>query len=85
MSIYDPLRDKLNANKGQSLKLSFLEIEGLIGQPLPRSAYDRDAWWSNEDPTISMHSQNRAWKLAGYDAEPSRGDRTVTFRRGKSN
>jgi hypothetical protein len=81
MSVYDGLRIKLNISTAISLKFTFAEIEKLIGRPLPRSAYERDAWWSNEDPATTRHSQNRAWKLAGFDAEPNRLERAVTFRR----
>jgi hypothetical protein len=81
MSVYDPLRARLNSNSATSLKLTFIQIEELIGRPLPRSAYDYDAWWSNEDPVTTQHTQNRAWRLAGFSAEPNRAERAVTFRR----
>ncbi|WP_271611840.1 DUF7662 domain-containing protein [Bradyrhizobium sp. CCBAU 21362] len=81
MSMYDPLRDKLIANASASIKMSFAEIEALIGRSLPNSAYDYDAWWANEDPATTNHSHSRAWTVAGYAAEPNRTQRTVTFRR----
>jgi len=81
MSIYDLLRDKLIANKSPSIKMSFVEIEALIGRSLPRSAYEYDAWWSNEDPEKTRHSHSRAWSMAGYEAEPYRLQRMVTFQR----
>jgi hypothetical protein len=84
MPLYDPLQKVLALSRATAVKLTFPEIEALIGCSLPQSAYDLDAWWSNEDPATTRHSQNRAWKLAGFDAEPNRGGRTVTFRRTKS-
>ncbi|WP_223974142.1 hypothetical protein [Bradyrhizobium sp. RD5-C2] len=81
MSIYDSLRDMLAASQLASIKMSFAEIEVLLGRSLPKSAYEYDAWWSNEDPTKTTHSHSRAWTTAGYDAEPHRMQRVVTFRR----
>ncbi len=83
MGVYDSLQRALNSSTAASVKFSFAEIEALIGRSLPRSAYDYDAWWSNEESATTKHSQNRAWKSAGFDAEPNRSARTVTFRRTK--
>jgi hypothetical protein len=79
MSIYNPIHDRLQRSNAASLKLSFVEIEHLIGRPLPQSAYDRAEWWSNEDLGTTKHVQCRAWQTAGYNAEVNLGDRTVTF------
>jgi hypothetical protein len=81
MSIYDSIRQRLLAVKESSLTLSFEDIEGLIGQALPKSAHEYDAWWSNEDPEKTTHTQSRAWTTAGFDAEVDRGRREVIFRR----
>jgi hypothetical protein len=62
--------------------MSFAEIEELIGRPLPRSARKHHWWWANEALTITRHSQSRAWKAAGYDAEVSLTEQIVIFRRG---
>jgi hypothetical protein len=81
MSIYNPLHDRLQRNDAVSLKLSFTEIEELLGRPLPQSAYDLFEWWSNEDLATTRHVQCRAWQTAGYSAEVDLNARTVTFRR----
>lgn len=82
MSIYDSaLKRQLQAAKEPSLVLSFEDIEELIRQPLPKSARDYDAWWSNEDPDKTTHTQSKAWTTAGFYAEVDRGRRMVTFRR----
>ncbi|MGY3490214.1 hypothetical protein ACVW1C_008097 [Bradyrhizobium sp. USDA 4011] len=81
MSIYDPLRDKLIANTSASIKMTFADIEMLIGRSLPKSAYEYDAWWANEDPNKTNHSHSLAWTVPGYQAEPNRLQRTVTFRK----
>ena len=81
MSIYDPLKRRLTAATEGSVSLSFDDVEKLIGQPLPKSAYEYEAWWSNEDPVKTTHSQSKAWTTAGFDAEVSLQRRQVTFRR----
>lgn len=81
MSKYDPLRKRLTALREDSLALSFEEIEGLIGQPLPPSARDYDEWWSNEHPNKTTHSQSKAWVMAGFVAKVDRLREHVTFRR----
>ncbi|MGX1168649.1 hypothetical protein AB7M16_004915 [Bradyrhizobium sp. USDA 372] len=80
MSIYNPLRDKLVANSSASLKMTFADIEMLIGRSIPKSAYEYDAWWANEDPVKTNHSHSLAWTVPGYQAEPNL-QQTVTFRR----
>jgi hypothetical protein len=84
MSIYDALRDKLQRSKLTSLRMSFAEVEEAIGRPLPRSAYNRKEWWSNEDSASTRHIQCRSWQSAGYDAEVSITAQSVTFERKNS-
>ena len=47
MSVYDPLRQKLETVKGASIRLSFADLEVILGKPLPVSAYKFTAWWGN--------------------------------------
>jgi hypothetical protein len=79
MSVYDPLQRELTRTTSPAVTLSFAQIEGLIGRSLPKSAYEYEAWWSNEDGSATRHSQCRAWKLAGFNAQANRSPRTVTF------
>src|SRR5580700_8517872 len=81
MPVYDPLRDHLRLCNLPLLRMSFAEIEGVIGRPLPLSAREYQWWWANEDPMITRHSQSRAWKAAGYDAEVSLTEQMVVFQR----
>lgn len=81
MSLYDPLKLRLQSVTEYSLVLSFDEIEELIGQVLPSSAHNYDAWWSNESPDHTRHVQSKAWTTLGFSAEVNRGRREVTFRR----
>jgi hypothetical protein len=83
MSLYDPLRQRLFSVRENSLMLSFEDIEGLIGQALPKSAHEYGAWWSNEDPDKTTHTQSKAWTTAGFVAEVDRARRQVTFVRSR--
>ncbi|MDQ4086595.1 MAG: type II toxin-antitoxin system VapB family antitoxin [Pseudomonadota bacterium] len=64
MSRYQPLADFLAAKKGDVWEASFSEIEGLLGFPLPQSAYKHPAWWANQSG--EGHSQTRGWLSAGW-------------------
>jgi hypothetical protein len=79
MSIYDPINRMLVASQAPSVTRSFAELEDLIGRPLPKSAYEYDAWWANEHPDNTTHSHSRAWTRAGYNAKAQRLKRMVTF------
>ena len=48
MSVYDPLLRELGRTKAQTIRLTFSEIEAILGRPLPPSAYKFSAWWGNE-------------------------------------
>jgi hypothetical protein len=78
MSVYDPLREHLARFQFRELELSFAEIEGIIGRPLPRSA-ERPQWWANQ--VGSGHPQREAWRAAGFDAFLIAGLRKVKFRK----
>ena len=47
-----------------SVELSFREIETALGQPLPKSARTRPAWWAND----SSRAQAHAWLAIGWQA-----------------
>lgn len=65
MSKYEPLTDFLAAGKRDALRMSFEEIEKILGFPLPPSKAYR-AWWSN-NPSNSV--MTKAWLAAGYKTE----------------
>ncbi len=75
---YDPLRRHLEAmSEHGEVRLSFAEIERILGFPLPRSAYAAQPWWSN---TRAGHSQAAAWLDAGWKtAELDLAGRRVSF------
>ncbi|RYG85668.1 MAG: hypothetical protein EON58_22705 [Alphaproteobacteria bacterium] len=81
MSVYDPLRQRLLSAMGNAICLSFSEIEGITGRPLPESARSYDEWWSNEDPLKTTHTQSKAWTTVGFKAQVNRNRKMVTFKR----
>jgi DNA-binding XRE family transcriptional regulator len=62
-SKYFPLYDQLRHSQEASVRLSFREIEALIGSSLPESARKGRSFWSNR-----AHGalQGAAWMAAGY-------------------
>jgi hypothetical protein len=59
--------------------MSFGEIEDILGFKLPSSAYEYEAWWSNN---ATGHSHARAWLKSGWHTEElDLARRKVTFRR----
>lgn len=80
-SVYEPLHLRLQNEDNRSLRLTFAEIEALLGRKLPRSAYTFSAWWSNESSMKVGHTQAKAWMEAGFRAHASIKNRIVEFRR----
>ena len=76
MSIYDALRDHLKQITFREVELSFAEIERILGRPLPDCAV-RPQWWANV--TAPGHTQQEAWRAAGFDAFLISGSRRVKF------
>lgn len=61
------------------LRLTFDQIERIIGSPLPESAHRYQAWWANQSG--KGHSQAYSWACAGWrTSELDLEGRTVTFR-----
>ncbi|KQY93358.1 hypothetical protein ASD21_11385 [Caulobacter sp. Root1455] len=61
---YEPLKRHLEGMfQHGEVRLSFAEIERILGFSLPPSAYDAQPWWSN---TRAGHSQAAAWLDAGW-------------------
>ena len=79
MSKYEPLPQFLTRLDRVACRLSFSEIERILGFKLPKSAYEHEAWWSNND---TGHSHARAWLKFGWHTEAvDLAGRKVTFRR----
>ena len=78
MSRYDPLGAFLERQPTERVPISFGEIEGILGVPLPRSKR-YPAWWSNNP---SNNPMTKVWLEAGFVTEqvnPEAG--RLTFRR----
>jgi hypothetical protein len=61
---YTQLTTWLEQQAPARLRVSFGEIEAVLGRPLPPSAYKYRAWWSNNPDNNVM---TRAWRAAGYE------------------
>lgn len=62
-SKYAPLTRHLSGLGRDEIRMSFMDIEQVVGGPLPNSARRHRAWWSN-NPTNSVITY--AWLAAGY-------------------
>lgn len=79
MSVYEPLKRHLSATDASELRMSFAEIEALLGRPLPASARRHPSWWSNN---VGTHVNAMAWRNAGWrTARVNIADEHVTFLR----
>ena len=78
MAKYDPLRDHLATRTGDSVSLTFAEVEELVGS-LPASARSSRQWWANDSKV-----QAKAWRAAGWHVDTANltSERTV-FARGE--
>lgn len=70
-SKYYPLKQYL---KNVQLTLSFDEIEKIIGEKLPQSAYQYREWWQDEG-----HYYSYAWIDAGWSLKSVDFGHSVTF------
>ncbi len=66
-SRYAPLHEHLKGvgKDTKTYELSFDEISTIMGDKLPKSAYDHRAWWANTE----SHSQALAWISAGWKVD----------------
>jgi hypothetical protein len=79
MSKYEPLPQFLSSKTGAIHRMSFEQIERVLGFKLPKSAYQHEAWWSNND---TGHSHARVWLSAGWRTQDvDLAARKVTFQR----
>ena len=78
MAKYDPLQRYLSSQSEDGCLLTFSQIEGIIGAPLPPSARRHRSWWGNDN----THVQAQTWMGAGWVADPPRLDEEIVpFRR----
>lgn len=78
-SKYEPLTSYLRTQRGNQIRMSFAEIERVIGSKLPPSADTHRAWWSNNP---SNNVMTKAWLEAGFESEQvDLSSRKLVFRR----
>lgn len=78
---YDPLRDHMKFLEGNLWRTTFDEIEHIIGQRLPPSAFKHDAFWARQTEP-KTHVWKKAWMDAGWEIDSfDRERRVATFRR----
>ena len=63
---YDPLRLYLRRQAQSRVSMTFQQIEGVIGRPLPASARKHRPWWAND---ARGHAHAGAWMEEGYRTE----------------
>ncbi|NJL57160.1 helix-turn-helix transcriptional regulator [bacterium] len=78
-SKYYPLFEHLQHCNQEAVRLTFAEIETLMGCSLPESARRKKNWWSNRDSPSAL--QAIAWISARYQVESvDLIQQTVTFK-----
>jgi hypothetical protein len=76
---YQPLYAYLDHRHASTVVLTFLEMEALLGRPLPTVAHREQAWWTGASTDGSRQAE--AWTMAGRTAQPNFVDGTVVFER----
>lgn len=76
---YAPLYEYLSRLKKNSWRVSFKDLERVIGFPLPNSARVHRPWWANQGRR-GGHSHALAWEMAGWQtAEVDMAGEALTF------
>lgn len=79
MSKYAPLTGYLSSSGMDYILMTFAEVEEVIGDKLPRSAFEYRPWWSNNP---SNHVNADSWLRAGYKtADVDMAERKLAFRK----
>lgn len=80
MTKYSALSQYLSGLSANTASLTFREIEEIIGNQLPSSAFKHHAWWANESD--GTHTWAHLWQAAGWLRDSVNFEqRIVTFRR----
>lgn len=66
MAKYDALGPFLRGHSTREVPVTFSEIENVIGEKLPPSAYVHRPWWSNNPSNSAM---TKVWLDAGFRTE----------------
>ena len=80
MSKYNPLSEFFARQTAKTITLSMGEIETIIQDTLPPSAYIHVQWWSNSN--TKAHQYSRSWTDNGYrtvDVKNTIHNQRITF------
>jgi hypothetical protein len=80
VSKYRPLQNYLHERNDEIVELSFIEIERIIGDDLPPSAYAA-RWWMSANLDHRHALWQSAWHNEGYTAKLLLGADRVEFRK----
>jgi len=81
MSKYDPLGHFLARSRHDQVAMTFSEIEGVLGFPLPEKSKRIRAWWSNNADNSVL---TKVWLDAGFRSEQvDMASQKLVFRRVK--
>lgn len=76
---YAPLFDFLREQTDRLVTIKFEEIEKIIGNKLPASAYKHKAWWGNT--RSGTYVQSAAWLEANFRVEDVFFGEVVVFQK----
>ncbi|MFI3254700.1 MAG: hypothetical protein R3Y63_10240 [Eubacteriales bacterium] len=87
MGKYDEIYEYLRKGKGEDVSLTYKEIEMLIGEDLPPSAYKGpESFWANTIERGKPKGKAKAWLSVGYETDmvtdttdPKLGKERVVF------
>jgi hypothetical protein len=77
-SKYQPLADWLAAQPGDSVTLTFAQIQAILGQQLPVTARQISSWWTGGP---RWHYRPPPWRVEGWEVDTRRREPGVTFKR----
>lgn len=78
---YLPLHKYLDGRYADTVVLTFVDLEALLGFALPAAARLQPVWWSNLASEDGLSPQSGAWIQAHRTARPNLPARIVTFER----
>ena len=79
MGKYEPLEQFLSRQERAEIRMTFKQIERVLGFALPNSARAHRPWWANE---TAGHVHARSWLQAGFEtAEVDMAGERLVFRR----
>ena len=78
MKKYNNIKEFLKEEQTNAIRLTFRQIEIILGGPLPNSAREHQAWWAND----KSHSHAASWMKIGWKtATPALSKGTILFQR----